>query len=343
LLVSYDSIRLTSTRPPLGPACRWDGLEQLCVLVDMKQLSVRVSALKTHILMQKMLVDFFNENTSVVSGTTRKTRRLLQSRTAATALLCSAAADTALTAAAHPELSRAGHLAKHYTALQANTLQGLDEVREVEERLAAAKKHNMDKLVAKQLAALGIRSTPVQTPARVKLERSVQVFDAVIPLPTHQGDLLGGAGAPRRALHRGERLHAVPHLRLGARGRGGAGCGGGGAGCAEQTARDARRLCHLHLRQYEKKRAKAQQLEADLVSGEGVLYRDFVKDHDETGAKVCSLQLCCWSGRCWAARGCWPTSRASQTRSRATRGSRPTCSTSTSLRATSSTRGCWTT
>ncbi len=45
-------------------------------------------------------------------------------------------------------------------------------------------------------------------------------------------------------------------------------------------------LYHLHLRQYEKQRAKA-----DLVPGESVLYRDFVNDHDETGAKVCNLQL----------------------------------------------------
>ena len=39
-------------------------------------------------------------------------------------------------------------------------------------------------------------------------------------------------------------------------------------------------LYRVHLRQYEKQRAKAQQLEADLVPGEGVLYRDFVNDHD---------------------------------------------------------------
>ncbi len=82
-------------------------------------------------------------------------------------------------AAAHPELSRAGPLAKQYTALQANTLaalwaaeqKGFNEVREVEERrVAAAKKHDMDKLVAKRLAALGIRTAPVQTRARAKLD-----------------------------------------------------------------------------------------------------------------------------------------------------------------------------
>ena len=49
---------------------------------------------------------------------------------------------------------------------------------EVEERLAAAKKHDTDKLVAKRLAALGIRAAPVQTPARPKLDRSVEGFDA---------------------------------------------------------------------------------------------------------------------------------------------------------------------
>jgi len=47
-------------------------------------------------------------------------------------------------------------------------------------------------------------------------------------------------------------------------------------------------LYHLHLRQYEKQRAKVQQ---GVVPGEGVVYRDFVNDHDKSGAKVCNLQL----------------------------------------------------
>ncbi len=49
-------------------------------------------------------------------------------------------------------------------------------------------------------------------------------------------------------------------------------------------------LYHLHLRQYEKQRAKVQQLEAGLLPGEGMLYRE-VNDLDKTGAKVCNLQL----------------------------------------------------
>ena len=48
---------------------------------------------------------------------------------------------------------------------------------------------------------------------------------------------------------------------------------------------------HLHLRQYEKQRAHIQDLEEHLKPGECVLYRDYVNDHDETGAKVCNLQL----------------------------------------------------
>ncbi len=42
-------------------------------------------------------------------------------------------------------------------------------------------------------------------------------------------------GRSRRALHPGEEPHAVPHPRLGARERGGAGCGGGGADRAVVT------------------------------------------------------------------------------------------------------------
>ena len=126
-----------------------DGVEQPSVL-DLKQLSAREDVLQTHILMQELIVDFFNENTSVFSGATRKTRRLLSSRTELLqrffALLPQMLRAKAAT---HPELSRAGHLAKQYTALQANTLaalwaaeqKGFDEVREVEERLVAAKKH----------------------------------------------------------------------------------------------------------------------------------------------------------------------------------------------------------
>ena len=49
---------------------------------------------------------------------------------------------------------------------------------EVEERLAAAKKHDMDKLVAKRLAAVGIRTAAVQQPARAKADRTVDGFDA---------------------------------------------------------------------------------------------------------------------------------------------------------------------
>jgi len=119
-----------------------DGVEQPGVL-DLKQLSAREDVLQTHILMQELIVDFFNENTSVFSGATRKTRRLLSSRTELLqrffALLPQMLRAKAAT---HPELSRAGHLAKQYTALQANTLaalwaaeqKGFDEVREVEER-----------------------------------------------------------------------------------------------------------------------------------------------------------------------------------------------------------------
>jgi len=92
---------------------------------------------------QELIVDFFNENTSVFSGATLKTRRLLQSRTEWLqrffALLPQMLRAKVV---GHPELSRAGHFAKQLTAMQANTLaamwaaeqKGFDEVREVEER-----------------------------------------------------------------------------------------------------------------------------------------------------------------------------------------------------------------
>ena len=63
-------------------------------------------------------------------------------------------------------------------------------------------------------------------------------------------------------------------------------------------------MYHLHLRQDEKQRAKVQKLEADLVPGEGVLYRDFVNDHDESGAKICNLQLVLVERKVLAGRWC---------------------------------------
>jgi hypothetical protein len=290
-------------------------------ILDMKMLSSRDGTLTTHTLLQEAIVDFFHENTSVFSGATRKTRRLLQSRTELLQRFFALLPQMLRAkAAAHPELSRAGHLAKQYTALQANTLaalhaaeqKGFDEVREVEERLAAAKKHDMDKLVAKRLAALGIRTAPVQKPARAKLDRSVASFNAssypVTP-PTketfwkvleHRGVRFTEVSNPTQCpIHDSgpvdeaalaaavAELTAVcklPVTQANTRRR--------KALVTEQRAlRKAVDLYRLHLRQYEKQRAKAQRLEADLVPGEGVLYRDFVNDHDETGAKVCNLQL----------------------------------------------------
>ena len=50
-------------------------------MLDLKQSSSRDGSLKTHSLMREIIVDFFNENTSVFSGAASKTRRLLTSRT----------------------------------------------------------------------------------------------------------------------------------------------------------------------------------------------------------------------------------------------------------------------
>ncbi len=62
-------------------------------------------------------------------------------------------------------------------------------------------------------------------------------------------------------------------------------------------------LYHLHLRQYAKQRAKAQQVEADLVPGEGVLYRaSTTTTRPAPGCATCSW--CWWSARCRAARWC---------------------------------------
>jgi len=49
---------------------------------------------------------------------------------------------------------------------------------EFEQRLEAAKKHDIDKLIAKRLHAVGVRSSPVQ-PARATEDRSVENFNPV--------------------------------------------------------------------------------------------------------------------------------------------------------------------
>ena len=46
---------------------------------------------------------------------------------------------------------------------------------------------------------------------------------------------------------------------------------------------------HWHCRQYEIQRQKVKAIEKALKVGECVLYRDFVNDHDESGAKICNL------------------------------------------------------
>ena len=51
------------------------------------------------------------------------------------------------------------------------------------------------------------------------------------------------------------------------------------------------RLYKMHCLQYETQRKKVQDIEAALKPGEGVLYRDYVNDHDEAGNKVCNLVL----------------------------------------------------
>jgi hypothetical protein len=297
-----------------------DGLVPPGVL-DLKQSSSRDGSLKTHPIMQEIISDFFTENTSVFSGATRKTRRLLMSRTELLqrffALLPQMLRAKSVL---HPELSHAGRLTKHYTALQANMLaaawaaeqKDFEEVREAEERLAAAKQHDLDKLVAKRLAVLGIRAASVRKPARATLDRSVGGFDPsswpVTP-PTKETFWkvleLGGvrftevSNPTQCPIHDSgpvdevalaevvEELAALCKLPVSfasTRRR-------KVLATEKRSLQKAVDLYHLHLRQYEKQRAKVQQLEADLVPGEGVLYRDYVNDHDENGAKVCNLQL----------------------------------------------------
>jgi len=144
-----------------------DGLVPPGVL-DLKQSISGDGLLKTHPTMQEIVVDFFTENTSVFSSATRKTRRLLMSRTELLQRFFALLPQMLRAkSAAYPELLHVDHLAKHYTAIQANTSwaaeqKGFDEVHEAEERLAAAKQHDLDKLAAKWLAALGIRAAPVR-------------------------------------------------------------------------------------------------------------------------------------------------------------------------------------
>ena len=151
--LNLDYVRKACSRPNVQAR---DGVEQPGVLV-LKQLGAREGTIKTHVLMQELIVDFFTENTSLFSGARRKTRRLLMSRTELLQRFFALLPQLLRAkAASHPELARAGHLAKQYTRLQANTLaalwaaerKGFGELCEVEERLAAAKKHDLDKLVA---------------------------------------------------------------------------------------------------------------------------------------------------------------------------------------------------
>ena len=72
----------------------------------------------------------------------------------------------------------------------------------------------------------------------------------------------------------------------------------------QRALRKAVDLCHLYLWQYEKQRAKLQQLEADLVPGEGVLYRDLVNDTTRAAPRSATCSWCWWSARCRAARWC---------------------------------------
>ena len=51
------------------------------------------------------------------------------------------------------------------------------------------------------------------------------------------------------------------------------------------------RLYHIHLKQYATQRKLVQNIDANLTFGSGVLYRDYVNDHDEFGNKVCNLCL----------------------------------------------------
>jgi hypothetical protein len=196
-----------------------DGVEQPGVL-DLKQLSAREGAPKTHLLMQELMVDFITESTSVFSGATRKTRRLLMSRTELLQRFFALLSQLLRAqAAAHPELSCTGHLAKQYTALQANTLataeqKGFDEVREVEERLTRCRRDGGQ--------AAECSGHPVLRLCRslcTKMDRPVEGFNA---------STISSKETFWKVLehrdYRGERPHAVPHPRLGARGRG---CGGG--------------------------------------------------------------------------------------------------------------------
>ena len=136
-------------------------------VLDMKMMSARDGGLTTHTELQDIIVDVFNENMGVFSGAARKTRRLLKSRTELLQFFFALLPQLLRAkAAALPELSRAGPRINEYTKLQANTLaaqwaadqKGFDGVVEVETRLAAARKYDLDKLVAKRLAVLGIRT-----------------------------------------------------------------------------------------------------------------------------------------------------------------------------------------
>ena len=289
-------------------------------LLEIKQLNDRQGKLATHTVVQEIIEEFFESETSVFSGATR-TRKLLIPKT--TLLQRFSAKYPELLrgkATQSPELLKPGRHSKHYTLFQAGCRAatwaahqaGFDEKKEFDTRLDAAVQRDLDLLVNKRLRNLGIRTSPVERRASTKVDLSVEGFDPAnydIKAPADQTfwKVLEARGIRYTQVHNpcqcpihdngpaheaalakvDQEIQANVRLEQ------------------DQTVRNKRRdllserralqkdvdLYRQHLRQFEKQRKYVQNLEARLEPGEGVLYRDYVNDHDETGAKICNLQF----------------------------------------------------
>ena len=289
-------------------------------VLDMKQDNQREGKLTCHILLQEIINDFFVSETCVFSGQSRNLRRLFRTKKE---LRCRFIASYPQLlrekAAISPELLRpTSHLATRYTKLQASALAavwaakqpGFSEQREYDSRRVEVDDAELDERVSRRLARLGIRNKVAKVLPKLQ-NRSVAGFDAsayTITVPAeetfwavleHHKVRFSQVHNPTQCpIHdKGPEQEALMPLIVAellelAK-----------VGDSKAVARRKELVGQLrevraqvalyrqHLVQYETQRKKIQQLEEDLKPGEGLIYRDFVNDHDESGAKVCNLQL----------------------------------------------------
>ena len=293
-------------------------------LLDVKQQHQRDGKLACHEAVQEIITDFFVQETCIFSGQNNNLWRLLKQKKELRFRFVASYPQLLRDKAVNlPELlAPTSPLTKVYTKLQASTLAarwaaqqvGFDEQQEHDTRRAEAEAADLEERVAKRLARLGIRAKALKARASpsASVDLSVAVFDASTyqitapaeetfwkvlehhkvrysqvhnptQCPIHDAGPeqeltlpLVVAELAALALEEGNRKNTARRAKL----------------VGEVRELRAQVLLYRqHMEQYQTQRRKIQKLEAELKPGEGVLYRDFVNDHHETGAKVCNLQL----------------------------------------------------